>query len=84
MPKTGMRAVYKEFPVVLKTRCVACGLCGAVCPHDCLAIEDGTGVLVRPEDCTGEGYCVSACVQGAIRMRRVRVAAKTALISDCR
>jgi ferredoxin len=33
---------------------------------------------VRAEDCAGEGYCVAACGQSAIRLRRVRLRRKVA------
>jgi NAD-dependent dihydropyrimidine dehydrogenase PreA subunit len=69
----GMQISYKRVPVVRKTRCTSCGLCGSVCPHACLDVLGGTGVLVQPDACTSEGFCVSACRESAIQMRWVRL-----------
>jgi len=53
-------------------------MCGSVCPHDCLDVIGGVGVLVRPDACSGEGACVDACPEGAIRMRRMPAGRATA------
>src|ERR1017187_867972 len=66
--RSGMRVSYKWVPSVRQDCCAGCGVCGAVCPHGCLAVVDGTGALVRPEACTSEASCVSACGQRAIYM----------------
>ena len=68
-----MRTLYKWLPVVRKSRCVACGLCGSVCPHGCLDLLDGTGALVGANACTSEGHCIVACVENAIEMKWVRI-----------
>jgi ferredoxin len=65
--------VYKRLPVVRKTRCVACGLCGSVCPFGCLEVRGEFGVLIQDHACTSEGDCVSACPNGAIQMKWVRL-----------
>ena len=69
----GMRISYKRVPVVRKSRCTACGLCGSVCPNACLGVLGGSGALVQPDACTSEGYCVSACRESAIRMKWVHL-----------
>jgi Pyruvate/2-oxoacid:ferredoxin oxidoreductase delta subunit len=69
----GMQVSYKRVPVVRKTRCTACGLCGSACPHDCLGVLGGSGTLVQPDACTSEGQCVTSCRQSAIQMRWVRL-----------
>jgi ferredoxin len=67
-----MQGSYKWVPVVRKTRCAACGLCGSVCPHGCLDVLDGIGALVQADACTSEGYCAEVCPESAIEMRWVR------------
>jgi NAD-dependent dihydropyrimidine dehydrogenase PreA subunit len=67
-----MLIVRKRIPSVDVDRCTGCGNCVSFCPHDCLDIVDGTCALVRPRDCRGEAFCVSACVEDAIRMTSVR------------
>ena len=69
----GMQISYKWVPVVLKSRCTACGLCGSACPSACLGVVGGRGALVQPDACTSEGHCVSACQERAIRMRWMRL-----------
>jgi MinD superfamily P-loop ATPase len=63
-----MRVAYKQVPRVRQECCAGCGVCGAICPHGCLLVVQGLGVLVQPEACTSEGSCVSGCPQGALRM----------------
>ena len=63
-----MRTFYKWVPSVLRERCLGCGICGEVCPHRCLEVVDGVGVLARPEACSSDAVCVSACPQQALQM----------------
>ena len=60
-----------------KTRCVACGLCMAVCPSQCIAIEtaeDEEGrrypltYTLDAARCIYCGFCEEACPVGAIFM----------------
>jgi MinD superfamily P-loop ATPase len=59
---------FKWIPEVRADVCAACGFCGAICPNGCLVVLDGMGTLTRPEACTSEAACISACPQGALRM----------------
>ena len=63
-----MRVAYKQVPFVRQEYCIGCGVCGAICLHGCLVVVDGIGVLDRPEACTSEASCVSACPQRALHM----------------
>ncbi len=58
-----------------KEKCVACGLCAAVCPARCITVEPGEddhhGKYARHyridiSRCIFCGYCVEACPVGAI------------------
>lgn len=60
-----------------KTKCVACGLCMAVCPSQCIAIETAEDEGGRRYPLTYEldasrcvycGFCEEACPVGAIFM----------------
>ena len=51
-------------------RCIGCGMCLAVCPHDTLAIVDGKAQVTGTEslDCD---HCGAACPAGAITVAAV-------------
>lgn len=60
-----------------KEKCVACGLCAAVCPAQCITIEaaeneDGKKYAkhyeINTARCIFCGYCVEACPVGALQM----------------
>jgi NADH-quinone oxidoreductase subunit I len=60
-----------------ETTCVACGLCVAVCPSNCIYLEigereDGSRYPIRYEidelRCIFCGYCQEACPVNAIRL----------------
>lgn len=67
-----MQIFYKKLPFVRKADCTGCGLCESVCHNDCFGVIGGTGLLVQPNACTSEAYCVTACPNSAIRMKWVR------------
>lgn len=50
--------------VINPDKCVSCGKCKAVCPHD--AIQINNGYAVKKERCLGCGQCVKECPQRAI------------------
>lgn len=55
------------FSVTAET-CIACGLCGAVCPSSIIAAVKGKKPRMRKdreEDCIGCGHCVVTCPTGA-------------------
>lgn len=64
---------YKRVPLVREERCVGCGICSDICPHDCLEIVDGVTVLTRPEACTSDASCVFACPRNALRLAPAKV-----------
>jgi NAD-dependent dihydropyrimidine dehydrogenase PreA subunit len=68
-PRRGDMSRRKWVPYIDVERCKACGICGEVCPHDCLGVIDGIAALVRPDLCRSEGTCVEVCPERAIRMR---------------
>ena len=47
-------------------RCVGCGTCANVCPHQVFALENKKAVLVRYEACMECGACALNCPARAI------------------
>ena len=55
---------------IYRAWCKQCGLCAAFCPRDCLALNDeGAPMVVKPERCTGCGWCELHCPDFAISVR---------------
>ena len=48
-------------PVIFKDRCIGCQACVDACPHDVLAIVDGTAVAVAPDLCMEDTACQAEC-----------------------
>ncbi len=48
-------------PVIFPERCIGCQACVAVCPHDVLAIVDGTAAAVAPDLCMEDTACQAEC-----------------------
>ncbi|HAM51505.1 MAG TPA: ferredoxin [Nitrospiraceae bacterium] len=47
-------------------RCVGCGRCLEVCPHEVFALEDGKAVILDKDRCIECGACVNNCAFGAL------------------
>jgi 2-oxoglutarate ferredoxin oxidoreductase subunit delta len=62
---------HKQYNIdIYRAWCKQCGLCAAFCPRECLALdEDGAPVVVKPERCTGCGWCELHCPDFAISVR---------------
>jgi len=72
----GLHALVRD-PVTGTHKCVACGLCAAICPSQCIYIfssegEDNQKILERYEievlRCIYCGFCVEACPYGAVAL----------------
>jgi glutamate synthase domain-containing protein 2/ferredoxin len=67
-----------KFSIHRSSACVACGKCVEICPHGVHTSPDGYRLIVRPLDfrCIGpecaktDHYCVEACPQGALSLRK--------------
>lgn len=47
-------------------RCVGCGRCTEVCPHEVFALEDKKAVILDKDRCMECGACVNNCAFGAV------------------
>lgn len=71
----GLHALVRE-PSTGRERCIACGLCAAICPSQCISIHtadmEGHKVAERYEidvlRCVFCAFCVEACPVGAIAL----------------
>lgn len=48
-------------PVIFPNRCIGCQACVDACPHDVLAIVDGTAAAVAPDLCMEDTACQAEC-----------------------
>ena len=48
-------------PVIFPERCIGCQACVDACPHDVLAIIDGTASAVAPDLCMEDTACQAEC-----------------------
>ncbi|MCP4895804.1 MAG: 4Fe-4S dicluster domain-containing protein [bacterium] len=49
-----------------REKCVACGTCEDVCPHDVFASMDGKSTICNSDACMECGACALNCAPGAI------------------
>lgn len=48
-------------PVIFTERCIGCQACVDACPHDVLAIVDGTAAVVGADQCMEDTACQAEC-----------------------
>ena len=48
-------------PVIFTERCIGCQACVDACPHDVLAIVDGTAAVVAADQCMEDTACQAEC-----------------------
>ncbi len=48
-------------PVIFRDRCIGCQACVDACPHDVLAIVDGSAAAVAPDLCMEDTSCQAEC-----------------------
>jgi len=56
-------------------KCVQCGTCISVCPHDALSFDESQFIVIDRRACQASGECVVACPEGALELvgREMRV-----------
>ena len=55
------RGAAYPHPVIFPDRCIGCQACVDACPHDVLAIVDGTASAVAPDLCMEDTACQAEC-----------------------
>lgn len=58
---TKYRGPSYPHPVIFPERCIGCQACVDACPHDVLAIVDGTAAAVAPDLCMEDTACQAEC-----------------------
>lgn len=62
-----MEAEQRE-PIILdESRCISCGICVSLCPHNALSLQDGFPRITGK--CRVCGLCVASCITMALSMR---------------
>ncbi|MPM25345.1 Ferredoxin-3 [bioreactor metagenome] len=64
-----MKQKYIKNVVTLKLdieKCVGCGLCVTVCPHNVFGIQNKKAVIVNKDNCIECGGCMNNCEPKAI------------------
>lgn len=49
-------------------KCVSCGTCISVCPHNALSLDNDNLILIDRKKCQASGECVEACPEGALEL----------------
>ncbi len=52
-----------------EARCVGCGLCAIVCPHEVFDVADGKAQVVDRDACMECGACARNCPADAIQVQ---------------
>jgi NAD-dependent dihydropyrimidine dehydrogenase PreA subunit len=50
-------------------KCVGCGVCGIVCPHDVIAMNNGHAQIVNRDGCMECGACAQNCPTEAVTVQ---------------
>ncbi len=58
---TKYRGPSYPHPIIFPERCIGCQACVDACPHDVLAIVDGTASAVAPDLCMEDTACQAEC-----------------------
>ena len=65
----GRTFVKGNIPEINTVRCMGCSHCAVLCKKlgpNVLEIKEGLANVVRPENCIGDGACMTACPTKAI------------------
>jgi len=54
---------------VLEERCLGCGMCLTVCPHEVLSLPNGKAQIVNRDACMECGACAQNCPVNAIAVK---------------
>ena len=58
---------YSEYPKLIKSKCLKCGICAKVCKEHAIFWVEGQYPVFIPELCSGCGACWRLCPFGAIK-----------------
>ena len=61
MPESAPKTILVDY-----NKCISCGICVQLCPHDALELKDGVPVMVGK--CKVCGLCSASCITKAISM----------------
>lgn len=50
-------------------KCIGCGICTQVCPHDVFIVKDKKAIITDKDNCMECGACAKNCPVGAIDVK---------------
>lgn len=50
-------------------KCIGCGMCVQVCPHQVFAVKEGKASILDKDSCMECGACAQNCVASAVTVR---------------
>jgi ferredoxin len=77
------RLIYLKDVVTLflnKEKCVGCGMCAVVCPHEVFRLHNGKAAIVDRDACMECGACATNCPAEAVTVQ-IGVGCAAALIN---
>lgn len=66
------RMIYLKDVVTLRVdeeKCIGCGMCVTVCPHEVLSLPDGKVQVVNRDACMECGACARNCPTNAVTVK---------------
>lgn len=51
-------------------KCIGCGMCITVCPHEVFAMQDGQAKILAKDSCMECGACAKNCPAAAIKVKQ--------------
>lgn len=71
--KTILKSLIRYYPYCLKSKCILCGQCVKICPHQCITLKKG-GIIFNYKKCIACFCCQETCPEAAIKVKKSMIA----------